>query len=306
MQVAGSAARIDMVDVKTAMAAARAEGEKRRKEKAGDSKGRRLPLDQAIEPFNPDAHASKEHADKWSMWLVLGTGLFVAVVMRMGLMPLVEPGSSILWMLPVLLAVVIPTWHKLVLPERLHEHYTKGTWFRAIMLYVFTWLAFSFLLTNPPFADVAAAEPTDWAIVVETPEGHWDVQPRNQSVAGAMLWTVGEGQTETNGSMWLVYGIRDNADVDAVRVSATHMGPGSNESLDSAPGGEAWEELTVEWQRVVDDGHGARVLQAELGVLGLGTHTVTLVLVEDGSPYVNTSTWVFTIQVVEQIVPDGV
>ena len=48
--------------------------------------------------------------------------------------------------------------HRSLLPEKFVEHYTRGTWFKASFLHVFTWLAFTFLLTNAPFADINAPQ----------------------------------------------------------------------------------------------------------------------------------------------------
>ena len=158
-----------MVDIQTAMSAARADrGGRRKGAGAGDKKGR-SGRDHGIEPFDPVKHVSKERADMFSMWLVIVFSGVVALMMRYVVMPSFDGDSSkdLLWLLPMSLIFVLPSLHRMALPEALHEHYGKGTWFRAAFLHVFTWLAFTFLLTNPPMADIGAPETAaGWTVVM--------------------------------------------------------------------------------------------------------------------------------------------
>ena len=70
-------------------------------------------------------------------------------------MPTLTKPEAILWVLPLSLVVVLPTMHKLLIPNHWSNRYDNGNWFRASFLYIFSWLAISFLLVNPPLADIA-------------------------------------------------------------------------------------------------------------------------------------------------------
>jgi len=139
-----------MVDVDTALRASAYSGKKGGGSKGGDKKT------SALEPFDPSSHAKKEKADAISMWLVIFFGLIVATVMRFYMMPGMNSSDQILWLLPVLMVALIRPLHQLAVPARFFELFTTGNWVRASFLYLFTWLALSFALVNPPFADIAA------------------------------------------------------------------------------------------------------------------------------------------------------
>ena len=52
-------------------------------------------------------------------------------------------------------------------PASFVELYTKGTWFKASFLHIFTWLAITMLLVNPPFGDIGAPEiANQWTVLV--------------------------------------------------------------------------------------------------------------------------------------------
>ena len=64
-----------MVDVSTAMAAARADSGKRRR---GDKEGKKRPGSKmGVELFDPAEHVQKEKADTISMWLMILMGRFL-------------------------------------------------------------------------------------------------------------------------------------------------------------------------------------------------------------------------------------
>ena len=139
-----------MVDVDTALRASAYSGKKGAGSKGGDKKSTTL------EPFDPSAHAEKEKADAMSMWLVILFGLSVALLMRFYIMPGMDSPQQILWLLPVLMIALIRPLHQLVIPNQFFELFSTGNWVRSSFLYLFTWLALSFALVNPPIADIAA------------------------------------------------------------------------------------------------------------------------------------------------------
>jgi hypothetical protein len=63
--------------------------------------------------------------------------------------------EGIIWLLPVMLTATVPSIHKIIIPKKYSELYTRGNWFRSGFLFLFSWLALSFLLLNPPLADIA-------------------------------------------------------------------------------------------------------------------------------------------------------
>ncbi len=161
-----------MVDISTAMQAARAEG-KRKSRSDGDSKGKpggKL----GIENFDPRDHVQKERAETISMWLMIAMGLTVALMIRYVMMPGMEGPKSVLWFLPVSLSFVIPTLHRVLIPEPFKSLYTFWNWFRGSMLYIFTWLALCFILVNPPLGDIAAPDVANRFTIVMV-EDEWEM-----------------------------------------------------------------------------------------------------------------------------------
>jgi hypothetical protein len=140
-----------MVDVDSALRASAYSGKKGRGGRGSEEK-----VSTELEPFDPSAHASKEKADAVSMWIVIVFGLSVAAGMRYLMMPTLDGAEQIMWLLPVLLVGLIQPLHRVVVPSYIYERFTGGNWFRASFLYLFTWLALSFALVNPPLADIAA------------------------------------------------------------------------------------------------------------------------------------------------------
>ena len=159
-----SLARIIMVDVDTALRASAYSGKKGTGGKGGGKKS------SALEPFDPSSHAEKEKADAVSMWIVIFFGLSVALLMRFYMMPGMSGTKQILWLLPLLMISLIRPIHQAFVPSRIFELYTTGNWVRSSFLYIFTWLALSFALVNPPLADIAAPHLAG-AIDIATTEG---------------------------------------------------------------------------------------------------------------------------------------
>jgi len=139
-----------MVDIDSALRASAYSGKKNK----SDAQGGEKPA--SIEPFDPAAHAVKEKADAVSMWMVIALGALVAVAMRYQMMTRLDGPTQILWLLPLLFTITIPSIHRLVIPPVFSDLYTGGNWFRASFLYLFTWLALSFALVNPPLTDIAS------------------------------------------------------------------------------------------------------------------------------------------------------
>ena len=153
-----------MVDVDTALRASAYSGKKGTGDKGGGKKS------SALEPFDPSSHAEKEKADAVSMWIVIFFGLSVALLMRFYMMPGMNGTKQILWLLPLLMISLIRPIHQAFVPSRFIELYTTGNWVRSSFLYIFTWLALSFALVNPPLADIAAPHLAG-AIDIATTEG---------------------------------------------------------------------------------------------------------------------------------------
>ena len=143
-----------MVDVDSAMRASAYGGGKRRK-KSDDDKQKEKE-GRVLEPFDPAAAAKKETAEAYSMWIVIVYGLGVCLFMRYFFMPTLTEPTRVLWLLPMLLMVTIPSLHKVMVPVEYYELFTMGNWFRACFLYFFSFIALSFILANPPLGDIAA------------------------------------------------------------------------------------------------------------------------------------------------------
>ena len=107
-----------MVDVDTAL---RASAYNDRKRKSSGGKEEKKTTSKKIEPFDPVAHAIKELADAYSMWVVLIYGSLVAIGERYLLMPSMEEPGAILYLLPLLLSATIIPLHRIVLPKKYNE-----------------------------------------------------------------------------------------------------------------------------------------------------------------------------------------
>ena len=197
-----------MVDVDTAL---RANAYNDRKRRSGGDKKDSKNTPKKIEDFDPAAHAVKEIADAYSMWLVIIYGMAVALGIRYLLMPGMDEPGAILYLLPLLLCATIIPIHKIIIPRKYSELYTNGNWFRAIFLFVFTWLAFSFIVSNPPLADIAP--PTlAGGIDIEQTEGIEETSWKNG------VYTINLNQDTVDVVMGMA--VRDNVDAESVNIVA--------------------------------------------------------------------------------------
>ena len=273
-----------MVDINTAMAAAAAErrnrgtGEKeRKKNRSGANMG--------IESFDPVKHVAKEKADARSMWLVIFFAATVALLMRYLAMPNSQDNPDMLWFIPIMLIFLLPSIHRAVLSEKFVEHYTKGTWFKASFLHVFTWLAITFLLTNAPFADIVAPQVDDgWGMISSTEDGEYDFTGSDD---GTVYLTQGY-----TGEHFIVMAFTDNYDAADSDYLITVNGEDMDESWaqlfgDDVEDATDSDELdSVREHSDIDYPVGIKV---PLG-LEVGTYEITIEVVEDGDPWENTRT----------------
>jgi len=198
-----------VVDVDTALRA-NAYNDLKRRSSGGKKDDKTAP--KKIEDFDPAAHAVKEIADAYSMWLVIIYGASVALGIRYLLMPEMDEPSAILYLLPLLLCATIIPMHKIIIPRKYSELYTNGNWFRAIFLFVFTWLAFSFIVSNPPLADIAP--PTlAGGIDIEQTEGIETTSWKNG------IYTINLNQDTVDVVMGMA--VRDNVNAKDVNIIAT-------------------------------------------------------------------------------------
>ena len=293
-----------MVDLKTAMAAAQAERRKRDGAKNEEKKKRRSGADLGIEPFDPAKYAKKEKADTASMWLVIFYAFLVTMLMRYVLMPSTTlDKTDVLYLLPLTMMILIPQLHRMVMPERFKEHYTKGTWFKAFFLYTFTFLSLSFLIVNPPFGDIVAPQlAQDWGIVIDQ-DGNFTYA---NEVKGGVEWTLEEGEYLPGGA-WLLFGLADNVDETGAEVTVVHSFLNDDTTIESNE--TFWTNHGAEvgtWKTL--DNKSAPILlpHADLDQpfaiflgdgLTIGKHTIHVEIVEQGNPWENVRTysWVFDV-----------
>jgi len=292
------------------MAAARAEAESKQRKKRRDKqeksekKRSRSGEDMGLESFDPVNYVAKEKADTASMWLVLGFAILVSLLMRFGIMPSMNHGDSVLWLLPVLSVFMLPSIHRLVMPESFVEHYTKGTWFKASFLHIFTWLAVTLLLVNPPLGDIGAPEVAkQWTVVVVDEYG-------NHTYPDDGLTMLKEGENikqleinlnaSSSEKVWLLFAVRDNLDVNNLEMNFTLNG---NELVPTRDAfneinefgiNSTWEERIIDLNRIEDVGYAVELRNLSEGDFW----DVRLTLSEQGEPWINTSEeYVWTIRV---------
>jgi hypothetical protein len=294
-----------MVDLKTAMAAAQAERKKRDGAKTDEKKKRRSGADLGIEPFDPAKYARKEKADTASMWLVIFYAFVVTMLMRFVLMPSTTlDKTDVLYLLPLTMMILIPQLHRIVMPERFKEHYTKGTWFKAFFLYTFTFLSLSFLVVNPPFGDIVAPQlAQDWGIAVLGEDGNFTYA---DEVKGGVEWTLEDGEY-LPGSAWLLFGLADNVDETEANVTVVHTLLGVETNMDSNT--TFWSTYGDEvgtWRTANNKSAPIFLPHADLDQpfaihlgegLAIGTHEIHVTITEEGNPWKNTRTyaWVFNV-----------
>lgn len=268
-----------MVDINTALAAAATE---RKNRGAGqkDRKKNRSGADLGIESFDPVKHVAKERADTVSMWLVLAFGFTIALLMRYLAMPSSQDSPDLLWFLPMMCIFLLPSIHRAVLPEKFVEHYTKGTWFKASFLHIFTWLALTFILTNAPFADIVAPQvDSGWGMISENDDGFDFEKPKGNEITILANYT---------GTHYLVLSFSDN--VLASGATYTITADWSEENLVNS-----WTNISAVDSNALDDVRTHKSIDYPVAVvipesLEVGTYVVDIEVVEEGDPWTNTRT----------------
>jgi len=287
-----------VVDVDTALRANAYNDRKRRS--SGDKKGDKT-VPKKIEDFDPAAHAIKEIADAYSMWLVIIYGTAVALGMRYLLMPKMSEPGAILYLIPLLLCATIIPIHKIIIPNKYSELYTNGNWFRAVFLFIFTWLAFSFILSNPPLADIAP--PTlAGGIDIEQTEGieeaSWD--------DGVFMINLNQDTVDVVMGM----AVRDNVNAESVTINAAIFYRGEMiEELANGTTISHKEEIEMfdsvnNWTRgdSVNPHENDIGLAWDLGTLAPGEYTIEITMTEEGSPWKNTTDLEYKISIVQTTV----
>ena len=287
-----------MVDVDTAL---RASAYNDRKRKSGSEKEGGKSTPKKIEAFDPVAHAIKEVADAYSMWLVILYGTLVAAAIRYVLMPEMEEPGAILYLLPLLLGATVVPLHKILIPKKYNELYTNGNWFRGIFLFIFTWLALSFILSNPPLADIAP--PTlAGGIDIEQTEGIEDTTWKNG------VYTINLNQDTVD--IVLGMAVRDNVDADSVQINAAIYYRGdmikqlaNGTAISHTEDIEMFESVT-NWTRGNSIGpHASDIGMAwDLGTLEPGEYTLQITMTEQGDPWENTSELEYNILIMQTTV----
>ncbi|MBO58207.1 MAG: hypothetical protein CMA77_04340 [Euryarchaeota archaeon] len=281
-----------MVDISTAMQAARAET--RRKQRGNDDGKKRPGRDLGVENFDPKDHVEKERADAISMWLVLFFGVIIALVMRYLLMPGMEGPKAVLWSLPLTLIVVIPSLHKVLIPEPFKSRYTFGNWFRGSMLYVFTWLAISFIVVNPPIGDIGAPDIAGKMTVVIIDGEDILIDSENLTNNGEDFILDRNG---SNGDAWMVFSVNDNTDpaFATLLVTSHYNAPGEsdivhyNQTVGENEGcSTIWDGLRKSQQSSIQTHEYDECVSINLGALNEGDYHLTITLTEQGDPWINT------------------
>ncbi len=276
-----------MVDVDSALRASAYSGKKR--PKGSDSKKEEV-KSRKIEPFEPGEAFEKEKADAFSMWLVIVFGLTMGLIMRYAVMPTLSQSEAILWVLPLSLVVILPTMHKLLIPNKWSDRYDGGNWFRASFLYIFSWLAISFLLVNPPLADIAPP----------TLANGIDVQNTDSIEYAGMIdgtYTIALNQ----GTVDVVLGmaVRDNVDAESATVQVSFWKYGAlvgelanGTASDLTEARATFDSVNNSWVSVDKLGYPVVIKHSEdiglawdLGSLTPGQYEIKVRLSEVGDPW---------------------
>jgi len=281
-----------MVDLNTAMQAARAEN--RRKKNSGDDRKARPGGKLGVENFDPKDHVEKEVADTISMWLVVAFGTIISFVMRYVMMPGMEGPKSVLWFLPMTLVVIIPSLHRVLVPEPYKSRYTIGNWFRSGMLFIFTWLALSFILVNPPIGDIGAPDIAGKMTVVIVDGEDILIDSDNLSSRSHSFTLNTNG---SNGEAWMVFYVNDNTNPSVATINLTSLLNAPGETPQELAGGEVGDYsnctaildgLRESQQNAIQKHQYDECVAINLGVLQAGDYHLTVTLTEDGDPWVNT------------------
>ena len=291
-----------MVDLNTAMQAARAET--RRKKRGKDDRKKRPGSDLGVENFDPKDHVEKEKADTISMWLVLSFGLLISFIMRYVMMPGMEGPKAVLWSLPLTLVVVIPSLHRVLVPEPYKSRYTFGNWFRASMLFIFTWLALSFILVNPPIGDIGAPDIAGKMTVVIVDNEDVLIDSDNLTSKGGNFILDRNGST---GEAWMIFSVNDNTDPGLAKLLVTshYNDPGAldvvhyNKTVGNnsdCPG--IWDGLRESQQNSISTHEYDECVAINLGRLSDGNYHITITMTEEGNPWTNTRVIEYDLEVV--------
>ena len=276
-----------MVDVDSALRASAYSGKKR--PKGSDSKKEEV-KSRKIEPFEPEEAFEKEKADAFSMWLVIVFGLTMGLIMRYVVMPTLTQPEAILWVLPLSLVVILPTMHKLLIPNKWSDRYDGGNWFRASFLYIFSWLAISFLLVNPPLADIAPPTLADGIDVQDTDSIEY------------VGWIDGTYTIALNqGTVDVVLGmaVRDNVDAENATVQVSFWKYGAlvgelanGTASDLTEARATFDSVNNSWVSVDKLGNPVVIKHSEdiglawdLGTLTPGQYEIKVRLSEVGDPW---------------------
>ena len=276
-----------MVDVDSALRASAYSGKKR--PKGSDSKKEEV-KSRKIEPFEPEEAFEKEKADAFSMWLVIVFGLTMGLIMRYVVMPTLTQPEAILWVLPLSLVVILPTMHKLLIPNKWSDRYDGGNWFRASFLYIFSWLAISFLLVNPPLADIAPPTLANGIDIQDTDSIEY------------VGWIDGTYTIALNqGTVDVVLGmaVRDNVDAENATVQVSFWKYGAlvgelanGTASDLTEARATFESVNNSWVSVDNLGNPVVIKHSEdiglawdLGSLTPGQYEIKVRLSEVGDPW---------------------
>ena len=282
-----------VVDVDTALRSSAYSGRKRSKD---DRSKDQIP--KVLEPFDPVAAYEKEKADAWSMWLVIGLGASFAIFQRFVILPMMDGPARSIWLLPLSLVFFLPTIHRLVIPSRFSDLYTGGNWFRAGMLFLFTWLAASVAMINPPLGDIAAPEVPEGIGIADT-EDVASVEYNGKD----LILSVADGSPDIT----IGFSVRDNWKLEDIHMNATIQRYGDAEvvlagwMLDS-------ESATLSNQRYMEIANwtGSAEPASKVEDMGFafdleslepGIHTISIRLVEEGDLWKNQWSGEYTLNV---------
>ncbi len=281
-----------MVDINTAMAAAAAERRNRGSTGGKERKKNRSGADLGIESFDPQKHVRKEKADTASMWFVILFAIFIAIIMRYAVMPSSKENPDLLWFIPLMMIFLLPTLHRQVMPDSFVEHYTKGTWFKASFLHVFTWLAATFLLTNAPLGDIVAPQHDDWGVIYQDSEdSFYFVEPYKNEIF------LEDGY---DSQFWIVLSFTDNIDPSSSEYSFTwHIDDGNIEAANE------WSNISEINSSALDSVRDHVEYDYPVAVpipsnLSVGEYELEIVVTEDGSPWENKRVIKLDIEVLEK------
>ena len=291
-----------MVDLNTAMQAARAET--RRKKRGKDDRKKRPGSDLGVENFDPKDHVEKEKADTISMWLVIAFGLLISFILRYVMMPGMEGPKAVLWSLPLTLVVVIPSLHRVLVPEPYKSRYTFGNWFRAAMLFIFTWLALSFILVNPPIGDIGAPDIAGKMTVVIVDNEDVLIDSENLTSKGGNFILDRNGST---GEAWMIFSVNDNTDPRLAKLLVTSHknAPGEldvvhyNKTVgNNSDCPSIWDGLRESQQNSISTHEYDECVAINLGRLSDGNYHITITMTEEGDPWTNTRVIEYDLEVV--------